>query len=352
MKFGIFYQIPCLAGQNAPDRYREVLYQIELAEDLGFDSVWLGELHFDAALGIMPNINIMAASIAQRTSRMRIGLGVSIIPMHDPLLNAEEAAMVDNLSDGRLEFGVGRGVLTFYDPFHINPQQSRERYAEALDIIVGAWTQDGFSYEGKHFQAPRSFPGPEARTAAPPTPHCRRQRQPGRFRHRCQARHGCDGWTLSHSHGNPQGSCRKPIARSSPDAGLPPKPEFMKILQPTFVSETIADAQEATRASVDQYFDALKINLDSPAGDRIIEAVPEYSHFKEARDEHSHEQIVKKGMDLYLTPDKTTERLNWFKSELPVGEMLHWFEWAASSPTKRSFDSMKLFAKEVIPNFR
>ena len=144
MKFGIFYQIPCLAGQYAPDRYREVLYQIELAEDLGFDSVWLGELHFDAALGIMPSINIMAGAIAQRTSRMRIGLGVSIIPMHDPLLNAEEAAMVDNLSDGRLEFGVGRGVLTFYDPFRIKPQESRERYAEALDIIVGAWTQDPF----------------------------------------------------------------------------------------------------------------------------------------------------------------------------------------------------------------
>ena len=96
----------------------------------------------------------------------------------------------------------------------------------------------------------------------------------------------------------------------------------------------------------------MKINLDSPAGDRIIEAVPEYSHFKEARDEHSHAQIVKKGMDLYLTPDKTTERLTWFKSELPVGEMLHWFEMGGLVPHEKIVDSMKLFAKEVIPNFR
>ena len=94
---------------------------------------------------------------------------------------------------------------------------------------------------------------------------------------------------------------------------------------------------------------ALKINLDSPAGDRIIEAVPEYSHFKEARDEHSHAQIVKNGMDLYLTPDKTTERLNWFKSELPVGEMLHWFEMGGLVPHEKIVDSMKLFAKRSHP---
>ena len=351
MKFGIFYQIPCLAGQNAPDRYREVLYQIELAEDLGFDSVWLGELHFDAALGIMPSINIMAASIAQRTSRMRIGLGVSIIPMHDPLLNAEEAAMVDNLSDGRLEFGVGRGVLTFYDPFRIKPQESRERYAEALDIIVGAWTQDPFSYEGKHFQVREASLVPKPVQQPHPPLTVAASGSQGVFD--VAAKRGMG--VMAGLFLTPMETLKDRAAtyrQVESDAGLPPKPEFMKILQPTFVSETVADAQEATRASVDQYFDALKINLDSPAGNRIIEAVPEYSHFKEARDEHSHAQIVKKGMDLYLTPDKTTERLNWFKSELPVGEMLHWFEMGGLVPHEKIVDSMKLFAKEVIPNFR
>ena len=126
----------------------------------------------------------------------------------------------------------------------------------------------------------------------------------------------------------------------------------MKILQPTFVSETLAAARDATRASVDHYFDALKINLSTPAGSRTIDAVPEYRHFKEARDEHTHDHIVKKGMDLYLTPDKTVERLNWFRSELPVGEMLHWFEMGGLVPHENIVDSMKLFAREVIPNFR
>ena len=68
MKFGIFYQIPCHPDQSAADRYREVLYQIELAEDLGFDSVWLGELHFDAALGIMPRHKHSAVPAAARSA--------------------------------------------------------------------------------------------------------------------------------------------------------------------------------------------------------------------------------------------------------------------------------------------
>ncbi len=351
MKFGIFYQIPCHVNQYAPDRYREVLYQIELAEDLGFDSIWLGELHFDAALGIMPSINVMAGAIAQRTSRMRIGLGVNIIPMHDPILNAEEAAMVDNLSEGRLEFGVGRGVLTFYDPFLIKPQESRERYAEALDIIVGAWTQDSFSYEGKHFRVREASLVPRPVQQPHPPLTVAASGSQGVFD--MAARRGMGvmaGLFLTSME-----TLKDRVAtyrKMEEDEGLPPKPGFLKILQPTFVSETISDAQEATRASVDHYFDALKVNLSTPAGARTIDAVPEYRHFKEARDEHSHRQIIKNGIDLYLTPDKTTERLEMFRSELPVGEMLHWFEMGGLVPHEKIVDSMKLFAKEVIPNFR
>ena len=351
MKFGIFYQIPCHSGQRAADRYREVLYQIELAEDLGFDSVWLGELHFDAALGIMPSINIMAAAIAQRTSRMRIGLGVNIIPMHDPLINAEEGAMVDNLSDGRLEFGVGRGVLTFYDPFKIKPQVSRERYAEALDILVGAWTQDNFSYEGKHFQVREASVVPRPVQKPHPPLTVAASGSQGVFDMAAKRRMGVMAGLFLTSMDTLKDRATT-YRQVEKDAGLEPLPDFMKILQPTFTSETVAGAQEATLASVDHYFDALKVNLSTPAGTRTIDAVPEYRHFKEARDEHSHDQIVKKGVDLYLTPDKTIERLKWFRSELPVGEMLLWFEMGGLVPHEKIVDSMKLFAKEVIPNFR
>ena len=152
MRHGLFFQVPCHDNQSAVKRYEETLYQIELAEELGFDSVWLGEIHFDRQMGTMPSILAMAAAITQRTRRIRIGMGVSLLPLHNPLHVAEEAAMVDVLSNGRLEFGAGRGILPFYDGFLIPPQQSRERFSEALDIIVKAWTDDRFSYQGRHYK--------------------------------------------------------------------------------------------------------------------------------------------------------------------------------------------------------
>ena len=234
------------------------------------------------------------------------------------------------------EFGVGRGVLTFYDPFHINPQASRERYAEALDIIVGAWTQDSFSYEGKHFQVREASLVPKPVQQPHPPLTVAASGSQGVFD--IAAKRGMG--VMAGLFLTPMETLKDRAAtyrQVESDAGLPHKPDFMKILQPTFVSETIADAQEATRASVDQYFDALKINLDSPAGDRIIEAVPEYSHFKEARDEHSHEQIRQKGHGPLPHPRQDHRKAQLVSSpSYPSARCFTGSKWAASSPTKRS----------------
>lgn len=148
MKTGLFYV--CEAPDNDVQRaYRELLEQVEYAEELGFDSVWLAE-HHGSNYGTMPRPAIMAAAIAQRTERIRIGVMVSILPFANPVRNAEDWAMVDVLSDGRLDFGTGRG----YQPREFammgrDPAQSRELYAEGLEIMLGLWSNETFSYEGQ-----------------------------------------------------------------------------------------------------------------------------------------------------------------------------------------------------------
>ncbi len=138
MKFGVFFVT------ESPDRdfrraYAETLEQIEYAEHLGFDTVWLAE-HHGSTYGSMPSGSVMASAIAQRTKTMRIGMAVSILPFNNPVRIAEEYAMVDVLSEGRLDFGVGRGYQpSEYEMLGLADRQddSRTIFQESLDISPG-----------------------------------------------------------------------------------------------------------------------------------------------------------------------------------------------------------------------
>ncbi|MDH3010323.1 LLM class flavin-dependent oxidoreductase [Gordonia alkanivorans] len=155
MKFSLFYVL------ESPDRdfrraYEEMLSQVEIAERLGFDGVWLAE-HHGSAYGSMPSPQVAAAAIAARTSRMRIGIAVSNLTLAWPVRIAEDFAMVDVISGGRLDFGVGRG----YQPHEFRAMGvadkqdvSREVFDEAFQIVTGLWTKavgEPYTFHGRHF---------------------------------------------------------------------------------------------------------------------------------------------------------------------------------------------------------
>lgn len=152
MKFGVFF-LGSSPRKDYARTYSEILEQADYAEELGFDSVWLAE-HHRSEFGTMPRPAVMAAAIAERTARMRIGVGVSILPFDNPVRVAEDWAMVDVLSGGRLNFGAGRGYQPReFEVMRADPNASREVFAEALDVILGLWNADGlFTYKGEHFE--------------------------------------------------------------------------------------------------------------------------------------------------------------------------------------------------------
>jgi alkanesulfonate monooxygenase SsuD/methylene tetrahydromethanopterin reductase-like flavin-dependent oxidoreductase (luciferase family) len=154
MKFGIF-----IFGDNHPELgrsnqryYEEVLTIGESAEELGFDSFWLGEHHL-YWYGTCVSPPMIIAALGQRTERIRLGPAVSVLPLRHPLLVAEEYALADNLCGGRLNFAIGSGFSPVeYKTFGMSMEEAREKYWESFDVILKAWSQEQFSHQGKYYQ--------------------------------------------------------------------------------------------------------------------------------------------------------------------------------------------------------
>ena len=154
MKFALFILASWTEkATSAQSRiYGEALEQMVYAEELGFDSVWIAE-HHSSRYGIFPSLMPILSHVAALTKKIRIGGGVSVLPFHNPIFLAEESSMLDLLSNGRLEFGVGRGSADYeYANFKIDFESRNQRFQEALDIILGLWTTSNFTYHGQYYQ--------------------------------------------------------------------------------------------------------------------------------------------------------------------------------------------------------
>jgi alkanesulfonate monooxygenase SsuD/methylene tetrahydromethanopterin reductase-like flavin-dependent oxidoreductase (luciferase family) len=153
MKFGLLTLFDHYAEDCSEEQYYKNFFdEVSYAEELGFDSIWIGEHHF--CRYICPAPQIIAGAIAQRTKKIRIGTSIVLLPHHDPIRLAEDYALVDLLSGGRLDLGVGRGFIkSTYDGFNQSMDQSRERFNECLEIIERAWNQPTFSYDGQFYRA-------------------------------------------------------------------------------------------------------------------------------------------------------------------------------------------------------
>src|SRR5438552_11903402 len=152
MEFGMFHQFPAIPGRSQREAFEEAFAQIDAAERWGLDVMWLAELHFDPQRSLLSAPLSIASAVAARTDRIKIGIAVQVLPLCHPLRIAEEGATVDQISRGRLIFGVGRsGLPRTYEDYGVPYGESRERFAETLQILKKAWTEDPFSYSGKYY---------------------------------------------------------------------------------------------------------------------------------------------------------------------------------------------------------
>ena len=152
MRFGIFNYNQGRWGASETELFDELLAQIVLAEELGFEESWFTEHHF-SDYSVLPAPNIVIAAAAQRTTRMRFGNLVNVLPFHDPLRLAEETATLDQLSHGRVSFGIGRGIRRDeFERLRLPLAEAPAMFEEALAIVLKAWTETGWSHEGRYWQ--------------------------------------------------------------------------------------------------------------------------------------------------------------------------------------------------------
>jgi probable F420-dependent oxidoreductase len=152
VKFGMVHsaQDPPNA-EHIDSRYQEVLAEAEAAEAAGFDSFLITE-HHQVPDGYCPAPLVLSTAVAARTSRIRVGSAIIILPLYHPLRVAEETAVLDAISQGRLILGVGAGyVAPEFDAYGIPMEQRSSRMEEGIEIIKRAWTENGFSYSGRRF---------------------------------------------------------------------------------------------------------------------------------------------------------------------------------------------------------
>lgn len=174
MHVGIFVE-ERRRGVSERTAYREALDLADAAEAWGLDCVWLGEIHFNGSRSVQSAPLLLASFMAARTKRLHVGTAVQVVPLNNPLRIAEEVATIDQLSEGRFEFGIGRsGSARSYDIFGVPYAESQARFLEALHVIREAWKGRAFSYDGRFFKVdnvtvspmPYQSPHPPMRMAA------------------------------------------------------------------------------------------------------------------------------------------------------------------------------------------
>lgn len=152
MKFGVlqFFSWP-KRNILLPTVYQRALDRITIMDQTGYDAVWLAEHHF-TDYSVCPSVHMMAMHVADRTTNIRIGTAVSLAPFYHPLRLAEEVALLDVLSGGRVNWGAGRGFDPVeFDAFGVPIDESRERFQEAVDIVLAAWTNERLTFSGRYW---------------------------------------------------------------------------------------------------------------------------------------------------------------------------------------------------------
>ncbi|HEX6513727.1 MAG TPA: LLM class flavin-dependent oxidoreductase, partial [Chloroflexota bacterium] len=231
----------------APRLYASWREQAAAAEDLGYDTLWLTEHHFRNFGGMLPNPQVLLAAIAATTSRIRLGTAVTIMPLHHPIRIAEDMAMLDNISGGRIDVGVGRGMPHLeYEIYGANWDQAQDWLEEEVAILKGAWTESSFSWpEGTYYRyaKPMTVMPPPLQQPHPPL-WMTANREEEHFRwighqgmHLMTLPWVMPSYDLSHKL---IGAYREALA----EAGHDPAAFEVLAMFPTFVAETEAEARQ------------------------------------------------------------------------------------------------------------
>ena len=315
--------------------YQQILEQIELAEALGWECFMFNEHHFLGYGGLIANPAVMLAAAAARTSRIRLGTCIAITPLRHPLQSAEDYAMVDTISGGRLEFGIGSGNTELdYRVFAIPREESRRRMEEADEVIVKAWTKDRISHEGKFwkFEEITLYPRPSQQPHPPMWVAGTSAQTLG-----WAGRRGYDIMTVGHPH--PPDKVRLGVEawraglRAS---GIDPETKRCQFHIRTYVDGNAQRAHEVAAEAITRYDEISRIGRKSVT---------------EPQTNYDWEGMLASGRNMYGNPDQCIQIIHNSMKHYSFNILTTTFNFGAI-PHEMIKESMRLFAKEVMPAFK
>jgi alkanesulfonate monooxygenase SsuD/methylene tetrahydromethanopterin reductase-like flavin-dependent oxidoreductase (luciferase family) len=348
MEFGIFHEFERPAGRSQAQAFDDGFELVDAAEEWGLDAVWLAELHLNPDRSVLASPMTIASAIAARTERIKIGTAVQVLPLCHPLRIAEEAATVDQISRGRLIFGVGRsGFARTYAAYGVPYAESRERFAETLEIIRRAWTSDPFTYHGAYFAydnvrlVPKPFqqPYPPIRVAAT---------SPDTF-----PAIGAQGYpifaavrlgTLSELGPNLRAYRDAYTTAEHPGRGQ----VFLRV--PVYVAETDDQAQSEPEASIMSFYRALGAQLEASAEEAGARAVENRAERGQRLQSIAWPDVLREKV-IVGTSDRVAERLHDIRDELGLDGILAELNCGGLIPHARVMNSLRLLCQEVMPRF-
>jgi alkanesulfonate monooxygenase SsuD/methylene tetrahydromethanopterin reductase-like flavin-dependent oxidoreductase (luciferase family) len=346
MKFGVMELFQHPKGKTTKEVIDDAVDLAVTAEALGFDSIWLAEHHF-STYGLVGSPLIVAAAIAQRTTRIKIGTAVLVLPLYNPIRLAEEIALVDQMSGGRLQIGVGRGYLPEeFQGFSVDQEHSRELAEEALQIMKQAWTRDIVDFTGQHFTAtgvsilpkPMQSPHPPVYQAAVSMSSFEKA--------------GSEGSPiLTSPNFTPVETVRKQFdvyTGALERAGYNTGDFELPLMQQVYVGTDEQDAFESPRESA-MWYQAMLSSRVPGASEKAPKGYEQWDRIAENMKKIKYEDIVSAGAN-FGTVEQVIERIEILEKDAGINYYLSWFSFGGLQ-RELTLASMERFACDVMPAF-
>ena len=341
MKFGAFFLLQSPNMDSIKTVYENAFEQMKLAEDLGFDSIWLAEHHF-SNYGFCPNPLPLAIKVAQITKTVRIGTAVLVLPLWHPIRLAEDIAMTDLLTEGRLELGIGRGYQVHeFDAFGTDMVKSRYNYEEFVEILMKSFNKESFSYKGDIYNFPELATYPKVIQKPHPPIWVAAQSDES------IKNAGSHGFNLFTSGAGRSyellAKVGKIFRQSANNSGKDSTKMDFSVQNQIYVTKNESDASEAAEYHRWQYRMANHLRNGTLNIENGVAKV------RSVTDEPALEDFTKT-RTLSGTPDKVSAQIERYRDEVGITQLNCSFSVGSLGHDKIK-KSMKLFAERVMPKF-
>lgn len=350
MKFGMLHLFENPIDRTEHEIVKEQLDLMRAAEDLGFDSVWPAEHHF-TEYGYCASPAVTLAAIASVTKRIRLGTGIVVLPFHNPIRVAEDFAMLDLMSDGRVDFGVGRGYQPVeYRGFKVPQEKSRGIFNEALEVILQAWTQERVNFKGVHFNIedqpvrpkPLQKPHPPVWVAGITDATFSLVGKWG-FNLLCAPVFGFQGKTAEKLLSDYRTALRA--------GGYDPATKEIAALTMVYCGETTEQARRDFADRVIWYYRTIAKYVAPPAGQSPVKTYELYAKTRELAETITWEKLLEAGAVICGDRDHCVEQIAKIGETYGVTQILCWTR-LGGLDSRKVTRSMELMQKYVMPHFQ